>query len=495
MRSLNDLIRAAGATWVAGPTADAVTISGLTADSRAVEPGMVFAALPGWKLDGRDFITDALARGAAAVLAPEGTALPADAPQQAVLIVAAEPKRAFARMAGAFFGRQPEVVAAVTGTNGKTSTANFARQLWQHMGHASASIGTLGVVGDGWSIDGKLTTPDPVQLHRLLADCADRGVTHLCMEASSHGLDQHRLSGVTLAAGGFTNLSRDHLDYHGTMDAYLAAKAKLFGEAIGEGGAAVLNADIPEYAALRATAEAARLRVISYGAAGETLAVLGNEPTAHGQRLSLRVAGEALTVELPLAGTFQAENALCALGLVIGCGAEPLRAARLLERLTGVPGRLQLAATRGNGAAVYVDYAHTPDALETVLEALRPHASGKLVCVFGAGGDRDRGKRPVMGEVAARLADVAIVTDDNPRTEDAAAIRAEVMAGCPGALEIGDRRSAIRAAVACLDGPGDVLLMAGKGHERGQTVGTVVHPFDDVAEAQAAVAQADGDTP
>ncbi|SOD90558.1 UDP-N-acetylmuramoyl-L-alanyl-D-glutamate--2,6-diaminopimelate ligase [Caenispirillum bisanense] len=490
MRSLNDLARAAGATLAAG-NADGLTVSGLTADSRAVEPGMLFAALPGWKLDGRDYIAQAIDKGAVAVLAPEGTALPAGATSVA-LLVAAEPKRAFARMAGAFYGRQPEVVAAVTGTNGKTSTANFARQLWLHLGHAAASLGTLGVIGPDWTIDGKLTTPDPVQLHRLLAECADRGVTHLCMEASSHGLDQHRLAGVTVAAGGFTNLSRDHLDYHGTMESYLAAKTKLFGAQVGEGGAAVLNADIPEYAALRATAEQAGLRVVSYGANGDTLRVVATERTAHGQRLTLRVEGRDMVVELPLAGTFQAENALCALGLVIGCGADAAHAAPLLERLTGVPGRLQLAATRANGAAVYVDYAHTPDALETVLEALRPHAAGRLVCVFGAGGDRDRGKRPVMGEVVSRLADVAIVTDDNPRTEDPAFVRSEVMAGCPGGIEIGDRRAAIAEGVARLTGPGDVLLVAGKGHESGQTIGTLVHPFDDVEESQKAVARADG---
>lgn len=491
MRSLSDLLRAGDATLTAGSATD-VSISGLTADSRAVEPGMLFAALPGWTLDGRDFIPQALARGAAAVLAPDGTTLPAGTPATVALMTAADPRRAFARMAGAFYGRQPKVVAAVTGTNGKTSTANFARQLWQHLGHLSASLGTLGVIGPDWVIDGKLTTPDPVHLARLLAECAARGVTHLCMEASSHGLDQHRLAGVALAAGGFTNLSRDHLDYHGDMDAYLAAKARLFGEAVGEGGAAVLNADIPEYPTLRATAEKAGLRVLSYGANGDTLRVLSTERTAHGQRLTLRVDGREMIVELPLAGTFQAENALCALGLVIGCGADAAHAAPLLERLTGVPGRLQLAATRANGAAVYVDYAHTPDALETVLEALRPHVSGKLVCVFGAGGDRDRGKRPVMGEVTARLADVAIVTDDNPRTEDPAAIRAAVMAGCAGGIEIGDRRAAIRDGVARLTGPGDVLLVAGKGHERGQTVGTTVLPFDDVDEAMAAVALADG---
>ncbi|WP_404379366.1 UDP-N-acetylmuramoyl-L-alanyl-D-glutamate--2,6-diaminopimelate ligase [Caenispirillum salinarum] len=491
MRSLTDLIRASGAMIAAGEDrTEAVTVSGLTADSRAVGPGAVFAALPGAKVDGRDFIAQAVQAGAVAVLAPTGTTLPKGV--EAVLLTHDAPRLAFSLMAAAFHGRQPETVAAVTGTNGKTSTVNFARQLWTALGMQAASLGTLGVVGPDWTIEGKLTTPDPERLHALLADIADRGVTHLCMEASSHGLDQHRLSGVMVAAGGFTNLSRDHLDYHGTMEAYLAAKAKLFGEVMHEGGTAVLNADIPEFPMLKATAEARGLRVIDYGRDAAAIKLLDIARTAHGQRLTLVLdGGEPLTVELPLAGTFQVENALCALGLVIGCGAEAMRAARALETLSGVAGRLQLVATRANGAAVYVDYAHTPDALETVLEALRPHAAGRLVCVFGAGGDRDPGKRPLMGEAAAKLADVAIVTDDNPRTEAPATIRSAVMEGCPEGLNIGDRRAAIAEGVRLL-GPGDVLLVAGKGHETGQTVGTVVHPFDDAAEARAAVEAADG---
>lgn len=491
MRLLSDLIRASGATVSAGTNRmEGIQVSGLTADSRRVEPGTVFAALPGTKVDGRAFIGQAVERGAVAILAPTGTQLPDD--KDVLLLTHDVPRLAFSLMAAAFHGRQPRTVAAVTGTNGKTSTANFARQLWAALGLQAASLGTLGVIGPDWSIDGKLTTPDPERLHALLANIADRGVTHLCMEASSHGLDQHRLSGVMVAAGGFTNLSRDHLDYHGTMESYLAAKAKLFDEVMHEGGAAVLNADIPEFPVLKNLAQKRGLRIIDYGHNAETIRLQNVSPTAHGQRLTLVLQGaEPLTVDLPLAGTFQVENALCALGLVVGCGAEAERAARALETLAGVAGRLQLVATRRNGAAVYVDYAHTPDALETVLEALRPHTSGKLICVFGAGGDRDPGKRPLMGQAVARLADIAIVTDDNPRTEDPAIIRSAVMAGCPKALNIGDRRAAIREGARRL-GPGDVLLVAGKGHETGQTVGTVVHPFDDTTEARAAVETADG---
>lgn len=491
MRTLTDLVRACGATVAAGAsTLDSLQVSGLTADSRAVEPGAVFAALPGAKADGRAFIAQAVSKGAVAVLAPTGTVLPEGV--NAPLLTSDTPRLAFSLMAAAFHGRQPETIAAVTGTNGKTSTANFARQIWAALGLQAASLGTLGVIGPDWTIDGKLTTPDPERLHALLAQIADRGVTHLCMEASSHGLDQHRLSGVTVAAGGFTNLSRDHLDYHGTMEAYLQAKETLFSSVMHEGGTAVLNADAPEFSRLAETARLRHLRVIDYGRAATAIQLQSITRTAHGQRLTLALnGGDPLTVELPLAGTFQVENALCALGLVIGCGAESARAVRALETLSGVAGRLQLAATRANGAAVYVDYAHTPDALETVLEALRPHAANRLVCVFGAGGDRDPGKRPLMGEAVARLADVAIVTDDNPRTEDPATIRAAVLAACPGGLDIGDRRTAIAEGVGLL-GPGDVLLVAGKGHESGQTVGTTVHPFDDAAECRAAVALADG---
>nr|WP_209880311.1 UDP-N-acetylmuramoyl-L-alanyl-D-glutamate--2,6-diaminopimelate ligase [Azospirillum soli] len=459
-------------------------VTGLTADSRAVRPGFVFAALPGVKVDGRAFIADAVAKGAVAVVAPKGT----EAPSGAVLIEDEQPRRAFALMAAAFHGAQPETVVAVSGTNGKTSTVQFARQIWDLMGQKAASLGTLGLIGPGLEAYGGMTTPDPVSLHRDLAAVKNAGIERLAMEASSHGLEQFRLDGVRLKAAGFTNLTRDHLDYHGTMEAYFDAKAMLFDRVLATGGAAVLNADSDTFRKLSEICSQRGHRVFGYGLAGRELRVNGVEPLAHGQRLDLSVLGRDLTVDLPLAGRFQAWNVLCALGLVIGSGADRDEALDTLTRLEGVPGRLQHVATHPCGATVYVDYAHTPDALETVLTALKPHAQRQLVVVFGCGGDRDRGKRPVMGELAGRLADRAIVTDDNPRTEDPAAVRKEVLAGSPALEEIGDRREAIRAAVRGLRA-GDVLVIAGKGHEQGQTVGTEVRPFDDATEAQAAVAE------
>ncbi|WP_448191176.1 UDP-N-acetylmuramoyl-L-alanyl-D-glutamate--2,6-diaminopimelate ligase [Azospirillum sp. sgz301742] len=464
-------------------------VTGLTADSRAVEPGFVFAALPGVKADGRAFIEGALARGAVAVLAPRGTVLPAGS--TAVLIEDDQPRLAFARMAAAFQGRQPETVVAVTGTNGKTSTVQFARQIWGKLGCKAAALGTLGITGPGVDTYGSMTTPDPVALHKVLAEVKDAGVDHLALEASSHGLEQFRLDGVRVSAAGFTNLTRDHLDYHGTMEAYAAAKAQLFGRVLSPGGGAVLNADSPEFDALSEICTQRGHRLFGYGFAGRELTVRSVEPLPHGQRLHLTVLGRDVVVELPLVGRFQAWNALCALGLVLATGADADKAVEALTTLDGVKGRLQHVATHPNGAPVFVDFAHTPDALETVLTALRPHASAKLVVVFGCGGDRDRGKRPVMAELAGRLADRVIVTDDNPRTEDPAFVRAEVLAGYPAAEEIGDRHAAIRAAVRGL-GPGDLLVVAGKGHEQGQIVGTEVRPFDDAAEARTAVAEVAG---
>ncbi|PWC34676.1 UDP-N-acetylmuramoylalanyl-D-glutamate--2,6-diaminopimelate ligase [Azospirillum sp. TSO35-2] len=462
-------------------------MTGLTADSRAVRPGFVFAALPGVKTDGRAFIADALAKGAVAVLAAEGTALPAGS--GAVLLTDPQPRLAFARMAAAFHGRQPGTVVAVTGTNGKTSTVQFAAQIWERMGVAAASLGTLGLLGPGLHGYGGMTTPDPVSLHRDLAAVKDAGIEHLAMEASSHGLEQFRLDGVAITAAGFTNLTRDHLDYHGTMEAYRDAKAMLFSRILPSGCAAVLNADSDHFHHFATICNERGHRVLSYGLAGTALRVTGVEPLAHGQRLALSVLGRDVTVDLPLAGRFQAWNVLCALGLVIGSGGDADRALGTLSSLEGVPGRLQHVATHPNGATVYVDFAHTPDALETVLLALRSHAHRHLVTVFGCGGDRDRGKRPVMGGLAARLADRAIVTDDNPRTEDPAFVRGEVLAGAPGRLEeIGDRAEAIRTAVRQLQ-PGDLLVIAGKGHEQGQTIGTEVRPFDDADEARKAVAE------
>lgn len=459
-------------------------MTGLTADSRAVEPGFLFAALPGAQFDGRDFIDQAIARGAHAILAPTGTVLPADA-DGVELITDDRPRRQFARMAAAFYGKQPATIAAVTGTNGKTSTANFTRQIWERLGKTAASLGTLGITAPGMEQYGALTTPDPVALHASLAELADAGITHLAMEASSHGLDQHRLDGVRVTSAGFTNLSRDHLDYHGSMEAYLEAKARLFDDILAPGGTAVLNADAPECEALATRAEAAGRRVMRYGARGADIRLEALVPQPHGSRLSLNVLGRSFDLTLPLAGAFQAANALCALGLVLADGADLDEAIGALEDLNGVRGRMELVARHPNGAAIYVDFAHTPDALETVLEALRPHTMGRLAVVFGCGGDRDPGKRPVMGATVARLADLPIVTDDNPRNEDPAAIRAAVMAACPGAEEIGDRAEAIRNAVAGL-APDDVLVIAGKGHETGQIVGEDVHPFDDSEHARTA---------
>ncbi len=460
-------------------------ITGLTADSRAVEPGFLFAALPGTRADGRDFIDQAVAKGARAILAPTGTALAASI-SGVELITDDRPRRRFAQIAAAFYGRQPATIAAITGTNGKTSTANFARQIWQKLGRSAASLGTLGITAPGKEQYGALTTPDPVALHSSLAELADAGITHLAMEASSHGLDQHRLDGVRVTAAGFSNLSRDHLDYHGTMEAYLAAKARLFDEILAPDGTAVLNADAPQCAALTARAQAAGRRVMLYGAKGREIRIDSATPMPRGLDLTLTVLDRTVDVHLPLAGAFQAANALCALGLVLADGTKPDAAIAALETLSGVRGRLELVARHPNGGAIYVDYAHTPDALETVLDALRPHTRGRLVAVFGCGGDRDPGKRPVMGATVARLADKAIVTDDNPRTEDPAVIRAAALAACPGGIEIGDRAEAIRVAIAGL-APDDVLVIAGKGHETGQIVGEDVHPFDDAEHARTAV--------
>lgn len=488
----NDAGRGQPAAVIAAACPADPEILGLTADSRAVRPGWLFAALPGVKADGRKFIPQAVAAGACAVLVPAGTdfaglGLSVSAPAVPV-IEAADPRATFAHFAAAFYGRQPEIVVAVTGTNGKTSTVTFAQQIWAALGRKAASLGTLGLIGAGLDHYGAMTTPDPATLHADLARAAEAGVDRLAMEASSHGLEQRRLDGVRLAAVGFTNLTRDHLDYHGTMEAYFAAKALLFDRLAPSGAAAVLNADAPQFDALRQIAETRGLRVIGYGAAGAEIRLADAQSSPRGRRLKLEVFGKKVEVELPLAGGFQTANALCALGLVVGGdeSVDILSAINHLSALDGVPGRLQHVAETPEGAPVFVDYAHTPDALETVLKALRPHAAGRLVCVFGCGGDRDPGKRPVMGELAGRLADRAIVTDDNPRTEEAGAIRTAVKAGWPGLEEIGDRAAAIRAAVADLRA-GDVLVVAGKGHEQGQIVGTEVRPFDDAATAQQAV--------
>jgi UDP-N-acetylmuramoyl-L-alanyl-D-glutamate--2,6-diaminopimelate ligase len=476
---------------------ETIEIAGLTADSRAVKPGFLFAALPGAKTAGTEFIGEAARRGAIGVLAPTGTKL-ADGLPPLALIEDLQPRRLFAKMAAAFYGAQPDVVVAVTGTSGKSSTVSFARQLWKDLGLSAASLGTLGIESDPITRYGTLTTADPVELHADLAALSHAGVTRAAMEASSHGLDQYRLDGVKVRAAGFTSFGRDHLDYHATVDEYFAAKLRLFTEVLLPGGVAVLNADIPEFARLKAAAEGAGHPVISYGKSGRELRIDRRTPTGSGQHVTLALFEREANIEFPLAGKFQLMNALCALGLVIGSElADPKDAARApwfarltgaLEKLTGVRGRLERVATLTNGAAIYVDYAHKPDAVEAVLDALRPHTTGKLVIVFGCGGDRDPGKRPIMGAIAARLADRVIVTDDNPRSENAAKIRQAVLAGAPGATEIGDRAEAIAAGIHGLQA-GDILVVAGKGHEQGQIVGNTVRPFDDATVVRAVVAE------
>ncbi len=458
-------------------------ITGLTADSRAVRPGFLFAALPGAVADGRAYIEEAVKRGATAVLSSPGTDLGAgrlDARSTPVrLITDSNPRRRFALMASRFFGAQPETVAAVTGTNGKTSVAHFTRQIWARLGHKAGYLGTLGAFAPGIDVPGSLTTPDPAKLHTMLADMAQHGVTHLAMEASSHGLHQFRVDGVKIAIAGFTNITRDHLDYHGSMAAYLAAKLRLFSDVLMEGGTAVLNADSSEVAAFDVASQQRGHRVLKYGKAGDSLKLVSSVIEGTSQVLDLNVLATSYRVRLPLAGAFQVSNALCALGFAIAGGVDTAAAVAALEHLEGVPGRMQRAGVTVAGASIYVDYAHTPDALETVLNALRPHATGKLAVVFGCGGDRDKGKRRIMGEIANRLADAVYVTDDNPRSEAPATIRAEIMQGSPGATQIGDRAEAIATAIGKL-GEGDVLLVAGKGHESGQIVGATVIPFNDV---------------
>jgi len=467
-------------------------ITGLTADSRAVQPGYLFAALPGTSMDGRTYIGEAVERGASAVLAPPGTDLgggrsdPTGTPIR--LITDSNPRRRFALMAARFFNAQPDTVAAVTGTNGKTSVAQFTHQLWSALGLSSGYLGTLGAQSSALNIEGSLTTPDPVRLHNILSDMSTGGVTHLAMEASSHGLHQFRIDGVRLAIAGFTTLSRDHLDYHGSMAAYMAAKMRLFSDVMMAGGVAVLNADCAEIAAFEAACRMRGHKVLSYGRKGEAIQLADTHMEADAQVLDLIVLGKSHRARLTLAGTFQASNALCALGLVLAGGADPVQAVEALETLKGVPGRLQRVGVHASGAPVYVDYAHTPDAIETVLKALRPHVSGKLAIVFGCGGDRDKGKRRVMGDKAAALADIIYVTDDNPRSEDPATIRAEVMQGCPNAMEIGDRAEAIATAITGL-GAGDVLLLTGKGHETGQIIGNTVIPFSDAEVARQVLGQ------
>jgi UDP-N-acetylmuramoyl-L-alanyl-D-glutamate--2,6-diaminopimelate ligase len=485
---LAELIEGTGATLVAGR--DDVVISDITSDSRSVKAGMLFAAMPGATVDGAAFIPAAVRQGAVAVLCgprsvvPEGLARTrTGGPDQPTAVLRAdEPRLALAKMAANFYPRQPKTIVAVTGTNGKTSIAEFTRQIFSALGYTAASLGTIGVVkGDG-AVYGSLTTPDPITLHKTLQTLADDGVTHLALEASSHGLDQFRLDGVRLSAGAFNNLGRDHLDYHPTVEAYLEAKLQLFKRLLKPGQPAIINVDGPMWAEAAAAAIARGCLVREVGGAGRFITLIAAERDGFGQRLRLAHAGQTYDVMLNLIGTYQATNALVAAAFALEAGAAPADVFATLPLLRTVNGRLDVAG-KANGGIAVVDYAHKPEALAAALDALRPFATGKLICVFGCGGNRDKGKRPIMGEIAARRADVVIVTDDNPRNEIAALVRNEVLAGMRGVSgtsveEIGDRAKAIQRGVALL-GPGDVLLVAGKGHETGQIVGPVTLPFSD----------------
>ena len=468
-------------------------ITGIAVDSREVREGTLFAAMPGSRVHGAEFIQYALRMGAAAVLTDAaGAKLAAEelAGSDAALVVSDSPREALARTAALWFGGQPATMIAVTGTNGKTSVSTFVRQIWVEMGLPAVNLGTTGVEG-AWAAPLAHTTPDPITLHRTLAEAAQNGITHAAMEASSHGLDQRRLDGVTLKAAGFTNFTQDHLDYHETFEAYFAAKAALFARALPEDGTAVVNIDDEKGVDIAAIARARGCEVITVGRDGGDLHLQGQRFDATGQDLRFSWRGKTYQKRLNLIGGFQGDNVLLAAGLVIACGADPQEVFDTLPHLTTVRGRMQLAATRDNGAAVFVDYAHTPDAVATALAAMRPHVMGRLVAIVGAGGDRDRAKRPLMGQAAAENADMVIVTDDNPRSEDPASIRAAVLGGAPEAMEVGDRAEAILRGVDALE-PGDALLIAGKGHETGQTVGDDVLPFDDVEQASVAVAALDG---
>lgn len=471
--------------------AQSVEITGLTADSRQVAPGFLFAALPGSQEDGRKFIPQALEKGASAILAPEGTQLDSLC-EKTPFLLDANPRQRLAKMAALFYRQQPSHCAAVTGTSGKTSTVTFARQLWQALGRQAASLGTLGIEPAYEGAPKALTTPDPVALMESLAKLKGQGFDHVALEASSHGLDQYRLDGLKVTSAAFTNLSRDHLDYHPTMEAYLAAKARLFSDLLQPGGSAVLNADIPEYDHLKALSTAAGHDVISYGKAGQALTLISLEPKAGRIDLELDIRGRFFSASLPLAGPFQAWNILAALGLLIAEGEAPQDLLEVLPQVKGVPGRMEPVGQSAKGGQVYVDYAHKPGALETVLKALRAHTQGRIIAVYGCGGDRDAGKRPMMGAIARELAEVRIVTDDNPRNEDPAKIRKEVLAADPDALEIGDRREAILAAIRMAEA-GDTLVIAGKGHESGQLVAGHSTPFDDRDVARSLLAQEGGE--
>jgi UDP-N-acetylmuramyl-tripeptide synthetase len=458
-------------------------IAGLAFDSRKTAPGDVFFALAGAKDDGLNHVGEALAKGAAAIVAERWAESP-----NAAFVKVPDARAALAHAAARFYPRQPETIVAVTGTSGKTSVVAFVRQIWRALGQEAASIGTIGVVSRSLTVYGSLTTPDPIALHELIDRLAASGVTRLAIEASSHGLDQKRLDGVRLAAGAFTNLTRDHMDYHATVEDYLAAKLRLFQDLLPDGAPAVIDADSAIAPRVIAAARARGLKAVTVGVKGETIRLQSAARDGLSSVLDLQFSGRSRRVNFPLPGDFQVSNALVAAGLCIATGGEADGVFEALQTLQGAPGRLERIGDV-RGATVFVDYAHKPDALEKAIAALRPFVRGRLVLVFGCGGDRDPGKRPIMGEIAARRADVAIVTDDNPRSENPASIRAQILAAAPSAIEIGDRAAAIRAGVAML-GDGDALLIAGKGHETGQIVGDKTLPFSDADEARAALKEA-----
>jgi len=463
-----------------------VEITGLTADSRAVKAGYLFAALPGTQVDGAKFIEDAIKAGAVAILCRP------DAVQNNENIVWIDdqiPARLFAHIVAGYFNKQPETVVAVTGTNGKTSVASFTRQIWEYMGYSAGMVGTLGITAPGIDRPTGMTTPDTVALQSAMSDLCDAGVDHVVFEASSHGLAQYRLDGINVSVAAFTNLTRDHFDYHGGRENYYNAKARLFDEVMKPGGVAVLNADSSVVMEIADLCLARGHHVMTVGHHAGDIRLLRQRTSEIGQEITINYKSEIYDLTLPLVGSFQAMNALMAVGLVIGSGGDVVKAFKALSYLKAVPGRMEQAGRHPSGARVYVDYAHTPDALETVLKAIRPHTKRKLSVVFGCGGDRDMGKRKIMGEIAARQADRVYVTDDNPRSEDADLIRSHIMEGCPMATEIGDRADAIKAAVNALE-KDDILLVAGKGHEQGQIIGDTVRPFDDMSVIRSAIASA-----
>lgn len=463
--------------------ADTIRVTGITASSAAVGPGAIFAGLPGSKVDGASFVPDAIARGAAVILVSKGKGTVV--PDGVALIEVDNPRAALAKIAAKFAGRQPQCAVAVTGTSGKTSVADFTRQIFASLGHRAASLGTIGIVKPDGAVYGSLTTPDPVTLHAALAALAEEGITHLAFEASSHGLDQNRLDGVALSAAAFTNLGRDHMDYHPTEEAYLGAKLRLFTGLLQPGQPAVINSDGARSIDVIAAARAHGLRVLTVGTSGETLKRTSLTRDGFQQRLAVVSDGRSYDVRLPLVGAYQAENALVAAGLAIATGEKTDAVLAALSNLKGVPGRLEIIGERNGGLAV-VDYAHKPEALAAALDACRPFATGRLISVFGCGGDRDKGKRPIMGRISVEKADVTIVTDDNPRSEDPAVIRREILAGATGADEIGGRAEAIATAVGMMR-PGDVVLVAGKGHETGQIIGDRIVPFSDHDEIRRAL--------